>query len=165
MKCAKQETYKMSNSLHQVWLGIGGNLGDRKSNIEKAIKGLEKLGQIKQTSEIIETKAWGITDRPDYLNLALELHTSLLPHQLLEACQQIEKVLGREKSIKWDSRIIDIDILYYNDWFFTTPSLIVPHPFIQERDFVLKPLSQIAPSLLHPTLKETQLRLLENLTE
>lgn len=155
----------MPKALHTVWLGIGGNLGDRYKNIERCIEGISKLGQITQKSSIIETKAWGITNRPDYLNMALEIKTILYPHSLLEGCQQLEVSLGREKSIKWDSRIIDIDILYFNNWVFTTPSLSIPHPFIQERGFVLKPMVEIAPKLVHPKLKETQARLLEKLRE
>lgn len=160
---AWQETCKMPELANTAWLGIGGNIGDRQLNIDKAIQGIRSFGSVTQISKIIETKAWGITDRPDYLNLVLELKTNQYPHELLKNCKKLELELGREKTVKWDSRIIDIDILYFNDWSFTSNNLTVPHPFIQERDFVLKPMAEIAPFFIHPKLKHTQLSLLEKL--
>ena len=155
----------MSKTINIAWLGIGGNLGDRASHIEKSISQLKEHGKIITIANTIETKAWGITDRPAYLNTVACIGTTLFPHELLAECQKIEKNIGRTKAIKWDSRIIDIDILYFNNWMFKSDILEVPHPYISERDFVLIPMAETAPNHVHPKLKLSQARLLEKLNE
>jgi 2-amino-4-hydroxy-6-hydroxymethyldihydropteridine diphosphokinase len=150
--------------MFQVFLGIGSNLGDREKSIAQAYGKLEELvGPIFITSNIIETPAWGKKDSPSYLNAVIKIQTSLFPLELIKTVLGIEQELGRVRTEKWASRTIDIDILYFEDWHFSTPSLIIPHPYIQKRAFVLEPLAEIAPDMMHPVLKKSHLELLESL--
>ena len=129
--------------MNGIYLGLGTNLGDRHQNLQTAINKLNEIGEVLRKSTIHETKAWGKTDQPDFLNMVIQLETSLSPQKLLEKCLQIETEIGRERFEKWGPRIIDIDILYYNDVNIDEPELKIPHPFINEREFVLKPLQEI----------------------
>lgn len=148
--------------MHQVFLGIGSNLGDREISISNAIDNIESsLGKVIKVAPTISTKAWGKTDSPDYLNTVIEIQTDLLPLELIKKVLEVEASLGRVRTEKWASRVIDIDILYFNNWHFNTPNLIVPHPYIAERTFVLEPLAEIAPEMMHPVLKKTHLELLD----
>ncbi|MFT5885980.1 MAG: 2-amino-4-hydroxy-6-hydroxymethyldihydropteridine diphosphokinase [Arcticibacterium sp.] len=150
--------------MHRVFLGLGSNLGDREKAISVALEEIGKvLGSIQKTSSIIETAAWGKTDLPDYLNLVVEIKTSLWPLALIDSILKLEEKLGRIRTQKWDSRLIDIDILYFNDWHFKMPKLEIPHPFIAERKFVLKPLTEISPNFVHPICKKSNSGLLEKL--
>jgi 2-amino-4-hydroxy-6-hydroxymethyldihydropteridine diphosphokinase len=150
--------------MHRVFLGLGSNLGDREKAISDALKEIERLiGSIQNTSLLIETAAWGKTDLPDYLNLVVEIKTHLWPLELIEYILKLEENLGRIRTQKWDSRLIDIDILYFNDWHFKMPKLEIPHPFIAERAFVLKPLVGISPDFIHPVYRESNSELLERL--
>ena len=137
-------------------LHLGSNLGDRQANLLQAIAHLNDLtGSIIQQSSFFETAAWGVEDQPSFFNIALICQTNLSPDQLLKSVLEIERLMGRERKKRWGVRLIDIDILFYNDWRITYPDLIIPHPSIQDRNFVLQPLLEIAPNLLHPVLKKT----------
>lgn len=147
----------------KVYLLLGGNLGDRENNISLALKYLEKeVGVITKKSLIYETKAWGLNTQPDFLNIAVEIDTNLLPVNLLKKTQNIENLIGRKRGEKWAARTMDIDILFYDQEIIKTEKLVIPHPLMVERLFVLKPLNDIAPDLIHPILKITIKQLLQN---
>ena len=112
-------------------------------------------GTIIKRSSVYETAAWGITDQADFLNMAVQLQTSKSPTELLASILKIETTLGRQRSVKWGPRTLDIDILLYNDSIIETPELVIPHPFLQERLFTLLPLAEIAPDYIHPKLHKT----------
>ena len=148
--------------MHRVFLGLGSNLGNREASLFKAYLEIEsRIGNITKKSTIIETPAWGIEDSPNYLNAVIEVQTNLFPLELIGTVLSIEQDLGRVRTEKWASRTIDIDILYFEDWHFSTPSLIIPHPYIQKRAFVLEPLAEIAPDMMHAVFKKSHLELLE----
>ncbi|MFC1541190.1 2-amino-4-hydroxy-6-hydroxymethyldihydropteridine diphosphokinase [Candidatus Latescibacterota bacterium] len=142
------------------YLGLGSNLGDRFGNFFEAIEKLSSVLGITVTnvSHVYETDPVGVVDQPDYLNAAVEIETVLEPELLLQICLDIEYKMGRVRAEKWSSRIIDIDILFYGDIIIGIPGLTVPHPLLEKRAFVLYPLSDIAPELVHPasgrTIKE-----------
>lgn len=140
----------------QVFLHTGTNLGKRAKNLQLANELIEKeIGIIVKASKVYNTRAWGISDQPDFLNQALEVRTPLPPMPILRKIIQIEKEMGRTREFKWRERIIDIDILFYEDEMIDIPGLIIPHPYLHYRNFVLIPLIDIAPDLLHPRLKHT----------
>ncbi len=142
--------------MNKVFLHTGSNLGDRKALLEEANRWIgQEIGEIVQSSRIYKTKAWGITEQPDFLNQALEVHTELSPAEVLEKIQEIEKRMGRVREIKWGERLIDIDILFYNEAIIDSPELTIPHPYLHYRNFVLTPLLEIAPELIHPVFKKT----------
>lgn len=140
--------------MNKVYLGLGGNLGDRATFLKKAIENLGELGKITGSSSIIETPAWGITDVPHYLNMAVLLETNLFPLALIAEILKIEQSLGRQRVQKWGSRVIDIDILFYNDWVISTEGLNIPHPFIVDRMFVLQPLMELNSEFEHPVSRK-----------
>ncbi len=139
-----------------IHLGIGSNLHDREGNCEKAIALLEdnKIKVIKRSS-MIETEPWGIEEQPRFINMAVEAETDLSPEELLKTLKKIEEDIGREPTLRWGPRSIDLDILFYDDLILKTRELEVPHVGIAERDFVLKPLAEIAPDKVHPILKKS----------
>ncbi|ODA43305.1 2-amino-4-hydroxy-6-hydroxymethyldihydropteridine pyrophosphokinase [Thermodesulfovibrio sp. N1] len=150
--------------MHKVYLLLGSNLGDRNKNIELAISELKDCGVIiSKMSSLYNTKPWGYTEQPDFLNQAIECLTILEPLKLLREIKKIEKNLGRTDTIKYGPRIIDIDIIFYNDLILKSKELIIPHPLMHERYFVLKPLSEIAPDFVHPEIGLTVQKLLEKL--
>ena len=148
--------------MNKAYLLIGGNLGNRNENLENAKKWIAiHCGSIAKASSIYETEAWGKTDQPTFLNQALEVHTTLNARQLIRRILKIEKLMGRIRDQKYDPRIIDIDILLFNDEKYNTDFLKIPHPEMQNRRFVLVPLAEIAPLLLHPLLKKDITELLK----
>lgn len=139
-----------------VYIGIGSNLGDREENCLRAVKLLNEAGiVIRKRSSLYETEPWGVKDQPRFINMAIEVKTEITPLKLLELLKQIESQMGREDSVRWGPRIIDLDMLFYDDLVMDTPDLKIPHPLLHKRDFVLKPLSEIASEKVHPVLGKT----------
>ncbi|MBI4353761.1 MAG: 2-amino-4-hydroxy-6-hydroxymethyldihydropteridine diphosphokinase [Candidatus Omnitrophica bacterium] len=148
----------------RVFLGLGTNDGDRLANISNAAQTLAVSGTIRlvQMATITETKPVGGPPQADFLNTVLEIDTSLAPQELLESLKQFERHLGRvPSSQRWGPRVIDLDILLYDDRIVTEPQLVIPHPQMHHRRFVLEPLAQLAPALVHPVLKRTIQELLD----
>ncbi|GAC1383773.1 MAG: 2-amino-4-hydroxy-6-hydroxymethyldihydropteridine diphosphokinase [Ginsengibacter sp.] len=149
--------------MNEAYIILGGNLGDISVNLTTARESIEeKAGVIKNKSGLYRTAAWGKTDEPSFLNQVIQIETPLSPNSLLDILLQIELKMGRVRTIKNASRIIDIDILFYNDEIINSSNLIVPHPEIVNRRFVLVPLNEIARTLIHPVLKIAVSELLKN---
>ncbi|MCI6049251.1 2-amino-4-hydroxy-6-hydroxymethyldihydropteridine diphosphokinase [Phocaeicola plebeius] len=142
-----------------VYLGLGTNLGDKEANLRTAIYKLqERIGKQVSLSSFYETAPWGFESDHSFLNAAIGLETSLSPIEILHITQEIEKELGRtKKSVNgsYSDRLIDIDILLYDTLVLQTPELTIPHPLMTERDFVMKPLIEIAGNVIHPTRQKT----------
>ena len=149
--------------MNKVYLGLGTNLGDRKRNLREAIEQIgEHIGKVLNSSSVYETAPWGFDAENDFLNMAAEVETGLSPTDLLKKIFEIESKLGRERTQdRYSSRIIDIDILFYDDLIVDQKGLKIPHRLIHERRFVLVPLCEIAPDLIHPMLKKSIRVLLE----
>lgn len=148
-----------------VYLGLGSNLGDREENLEKAIDALDDFDEINVTnrSRVFETEPYGKTDQPEFMNMCVEIKTRMSPLSLLETVLGIEHSLGRVREEVWGPRIIDIDILLYEDLELELDDLSIPHKEMHKRSFVLEPLAEIAPHMKHPTLDKTVLELKEDL--
>ena len=128
--------------MNKSYLGLGTNIGDRLNYLNQALNILNSHSNIKisKKSKLYETKAWGYTEQADFLNMCIEIETSLNPYELLNACQGVEQDLNRERKIRWGPRTIDVDILFFNDIILQEENLEIPHPRIKERAFVLIPL-------------------------
>ena len=148
--------------MRTAYLLIGGNLGNRKENLSKAVSLInEQCGSLTSSSSIYETEAWGNTDQPSFLNQALEISTSLSAQQLMRKVLRIEEEMGRVRKEKLGPRIIDIDILLFENEIHDLRFLKIPHPEMQNRRFVLVPLAEIKSTLQHPVLKKSIAELLE----
>lgn len=141
--------------MNTVYLSLGSNSGDREENLSQALALLSQKVKLEKTSSIYETEPMGYKEQPLFLNLACQITTDLNPGELLELAKRIEKKLGRIPGFPDSPRPIDIDILFYDDKIVAMPDLIIPHPRIQERAFVLIPLSEIAPELIHSELNKS----------
>ncbi|SFV38832.1 2-amino-4-hydroxy-6-hydroxymethyldihydropteridine diphosphokinase [Hyphomicrobium facile] len=130
-------------------LALGTNLGDRIENIEEAIRWLTADGSIRlvSRSKLYRSAPWGVTDQDWFINACIAIQTTLSPHELLKRCQTVENDMGRVRTLRWGPRIIDVDILTFQDLTIAEPDLTVPHPLIAERAFVLVPLKDVAPEL------------------
>ena len=149
--------------MNKVYLLIGGNLGDRLVNMLNAIRLIEiQCGRILEKSSIYETEAWGLTDQPLFYNQALLLGTNLSALDLMQQLIEIELSLGRKRDIPLGPRSIDIDIIYFNEDIVALPNLIIPHPRMSKRNFVLAPLNEMAPQFIHPILKQSNAQLLKD---
>ena len=153
----------------RVCLSLGSNLGPRETYLRKALQALDKeLGSLVKCSSFYETLPWGFSSDSLFLNAAACYDTLLSPEEVLAVTQQIEKSLGRKEKSRqgqYADRCIDIDILLYDDRVMQTPDMILPHPHMAERMFVLEPLAEIMPHMLHPQLRKTIFQLKEELAE
>lgn len=148
--------------MNRIFLSLGSNLGDRRQNLNKGISLLEQLaGKPGAISSIYETEPWGCDSRLNFYNQVIELFTLLGPLPLLEAIHETEKMCGRDRpAIRFAPRTLDVDILLYGNSVIEFPELIVPHPHMQDRQFVLVPLTEIAPHVVHPILNKDMQQLL-----
>jgi 2-amino-4-hydroxy-6-hydroxymethyldihydropteridine diphosphokinase len=157
----------MNSSPASIFISLGSNLGAREQNLRKAI---ELIGQLRETTLIRESKmystaAWGKTDQPDFINMVIEINSSLTPETLMEMLLALEEKMGRIRNDHWGPRLIDMDILFYGGEIQSTLTLTIPHPEVQNRNFVLVPLNELAPAFIHPVLKKNIAQLTEACTD
>lgn len=153
-------------AMNTVFLSLGSNEGDRESLLGRALSLLGgHCGELQQVSSFYETAAWGLENQPDFLNIAACLYTKLTAGSVLKEIERTEKELGRQRTIKWGPRTIDIDILFFNSEIYDTDDLEIPHPRLQDRRFVLAPMAEIAPDFVHPSLGKTMKTLLQVCSE
>lgn len=150
---------------HKVYIGLGSNMGDRDAYLRHGVKSIEdsKDCRVVTVSKFIETKPYGVTEQPDFLNGCMKIMTLFSPIELLLFLQDIERSVNRVREGKWGPRTLDLDILFYDDEIIDTAELIVPHNDMQNRMFVLEPLSKIAPNLYHPVFHKTIKMMYEDL--
>lgn len=142
-------------TIHTVIIGLGTNQGERMVNLASACRSLPPKVQVKQLSPIYETRPWGFTDQPNFLNQVVIAQTELTPSDLLAYLKQLEVSLGRIPTFRNGPRVIDLDILFYDDLIYESPTLSIPHPGVTNRAFVLAPLVDIAPDFSHPVSGKT----------
>ncbi|WP_022819237.1 2-amino-4-hydroxy-6-hydroxymethyldihydropteridine diphosphokinase [Fusobacterium russii] len=150
-----------------VYLSLGSNVGDKKANIENAIRSISELSDtyVTKKSALIETEPFGYKEQDNFINSCIEIKTLLYPKELLFKLLAIEKSMGRERKMKWGPRIIDLDIIFYNKEVIEDEDLIVPHPYMEQRAFVLEPLEEINPNFVHPLLNKRVSTLRKDLEE
>lgn len=156
---------KVRRGWHRAYVALGSNMGDRKAYLDGAVEALKAHPQIRvsKLSDFLETKPYGVTEQADFLNGAVELETLLEPEELLEALHELEAAADRKRVLRWGPRTLDLDILFYDALVYESDTLIIPHPDLANRDFVLKPMRQIAPHFRHPVSGKTTAQLLEEL--
>lgn len=140
---------------NKVYIALGSNLGDREDNLQKALDEISGFAEIKQKSTIIETEPEGYKEQNFFLNMVIAVQTNLTAFELLEKLQETEQKMGRIRKIKNGPRTIDLDILFFNDETIKTPDLEIPHPRLHKRVFVLNPMNEVAPEIIHPILKKS----------
>jgi 2-amino-4-hydroxy-6-hydroxymethyldihydropteridine diphosphokinase len=156
LSAGNQSRSRKPSPVHKtVYLSLGSNVGDRAANLRSAIQHLGLLGQVERVSSFYETEPVELTAQPWFLNCAIKLDTEKMPKQLLSGILDIERQMGRRRTQKKGPRVIDIDILLFGNSIIETKGLTVPHPALHERCFVLEPLGEIAPEVLHPVFKRT----------
>lgn len=138
-----------------IYLALGTNLGERETNLQKAIESLALKVRVIRKSSIYATPPWGYTDQPEFLNQVIEVDTTLQPLPLLHLLKSIEAEMGREETFRNGPRLIDLDILFYGSEVVEGEIITIPHPRLQDRAFVLVPLDEIAPDFVHPVLNES----------
>ena len=154
---------EVNRGWHTAYIGLGSNMGDKEAHLKAAIAHLEAQPgiKVKKWSSFLETEPWGYLEQERFLNAVAEVGTLLTPEELMSELLRIEQVLKRERVIKWGPRTIDLDILLYDDLVTQDEFVTLPHPRMTEREFVLEPLCEIAPMLVHPLLKQRMYQLLE----
>lgn len=145
---------------HQIYIAFGTNIGDRMDNLRRAHQALAGEVKILQYSPVYETPPWGILDQPAFFNQVASGETELSPSELIAFLKHLEKDLGRQPGIRYGPRLIDLDLLFYDDLVLESPNLTIPHPRMEGRGFVLLPLADLAPDLVHPVLKKAVRELL-----
>ncbi|MAQ32277.1 MAG: 2-amino-4-hydroxy-6-hydroxymethyldihydropteridine diphosphokinase [Flavobacteriales bacterium] len=150
---------------HICYVSVGSNMGNKILNCQTAFQHIGHLADIQDVSSFYHTEPWGYIDKSDYINVVLKLRTSITPHKLLHEFKKIEKLMGRSysRSIgEYEARIIDLDILFFDNFIIDNDNLCIPHPRLYFRNFVLKPLSEIAPGLICPLKNKSILKILED---
>lgn len=148
-----------------IFIGLGSNVGERMNNLTEGIRLLQANGvNLVNASSVYETPAWGLTNQSSFLNAVIEVSFSGKPSELLDTLFQIEHALGRTREIKWGPRTLDLDILCFETIVCNTPELTLPHPYLQERSFVLAPWMEIAPDFLIPGINQSPVELWANLS-
>ena len=151
--------------METAYIALGSNLGDKEKNLHRALLLLMQQGvEVIKVSSFFKTEPYGVTDQPQFLNAVCEVRTSLAPLALLDVLLATELAMGRVRLRHWGERNIDLDLLLYGDMVMDTERLRLPHPDMQNRDFVLLPLAEIAPEVVHPVLKKTMEELKETLS-
>lgn len=159
----------VSVTIHRGWkkayIALGSNMGDKLATLKDAVEKIDNLSscRVKRVSDYIVTKPYGGVEQDDFVNGAMEIETLLEPEELLMVLHSIEAEAGRERKIHWGPRTLDLDILFYEEEIMSTPDLTIPHVDMQNRDFVLKPMAQIAPYFIHPVLHKSMTQLLQEL--
>ncbi len=158
---------EIERSWHTAYIALGSNMGDKRAYLELGVEGLRRTKgcQISAVSDYLATEPYGVTDQDEFLNGAMKIRTLLTPFELLKRLHEIEQEAGRERIIRWGPRTLDLDILLYDDLILDDEELHIPHIEMYKRDFVLKPLCQIAPYVRHPIYNRTVQELLEALEE
>jgi dihydroneopterin aldolase / 2-amino-4-hydroxy-6-hydroxymethyldihydropteridine diphosphokinase len=142
--------------MSRAYLALGTNIGNLEENLIRALDKIRENGCIiERQSSFIKTRPYGYVEQPDFLNCVIEISTDKTPFELLDTVMKIENDMGRVRKEKWGPRIIDIDILFFDDLVIETENLIIPHPDLHNRLFVLEPLNEIAPGLIHPVIKKS----------
>jgi len=148
-----------------AYIGVGSNVGDREANCRKAFELLADTGRVISVSSMYRTEPVGYKEQEDFINAVVSIETDLSARELLDACRAIEGRLGRKRTLRWGPRTIDLDILLYGDQIMNQPHLVIPHPLMTTRKFVLVPLVEIAPEVMHPVLHKTAEQLLRELKD
>lgn len=153
----------VQTELHSTFISLGSNLGDRLDNLNQALDHLPPLVIVLEISPVYETPPWGYEDQSPFLNQVIKAHTALSPFDLLSYLKKTEIVVGRQPTFRYGPRVIDLDILFYDQLVMETPQLTIPHPHLSTRAFVLVPLADIDPELRHPVTGETVREMLAHL--
>ena len=150
---------------HKAYIALGSNIGGREKNIKEAINRIKENKNIivSKVSNLIETEPWGFEDQDTFINGVIEVETTLSPKELIKILLSIENDMKRERILRWGPRIIDLDIIFYDDLISNDEEVIIPHPRMEEREFVLEPLNEIAPNMLHPILNKRVFQLLRDI--
>jgi 2-amino-4-hydroxy-6-hydroxymethyldihydropteridine diphosphokinase/dihydroneopterin aldolase/2-amino-4-hydroxy-6-hydroxymethyldihydropteridine diphosphokinase len=146
-----------------AYIGIGSNIGDKTANCQTAVECLAEAGQVISVSSFYYTEPVGYKEQEDFINAVAILETNRSPVELLAICHVIEDRLGRRRTVRWGPRTVDLDIILYGDLVVNRPDLVIPHPLMAVRKFVLAPLVEIAPEVMHPVLNKTMIQLLREL--
>ncbi|MEF2763968.1 MAG: 2-amino-4-hydroxy-6-hydroxymethyldihydropteridine diphosphokinase [Mediterraneibacter sp.] len=159
----KTVSVSVEREWHDAVIALGSNMGDRQGYLAGAVEKLDAVKgcRVRKVSGFLETPPYGVTDQADFLNGCLELETLLYPHELLDELHRIEKEAGRERILRWGPRTLDLDIIFYDDLILQDSDLCIPHVEMHKREFVLKPLSEIAPYRRHPVTGKTVQEMLE----
>ncbi len=158
---------KVHRRWHMAYIGLGSNLGDREGYLSGAVESLRshKLIELRKVSKLLVTKPYGGVEQDDFLNGVAEIETLMNPQQLLEALHEIENEAGRERSVHWGPRTLDLDILFYEKKVMETENLVIPHPDLENRRFVLEPMAELAPAFRHPVTGRSVTALLRELED
>ena len=157
----------ITRSWHRAFVAMGSNIGDKQGYLDGAVQALKEHPciRVKQISTYYVTEPYGDVVQDDFLNAAIELETLYTPNELLDVLHDIEKAAKRERLVHWGPRTLDLDILLYDEFVQDDPVLTIPHPDMQNRDFVLKPMAEISPHLVHPVLRKSMQTLLKELPQ